>query len=175
MHFVGSTHPRLFTYISVIALSIGVPFWFSIPVTIASAAVAISASFIALGSSILAGVLKGQRYRNWRSFSLVPEDDLSPWDDGGSGDPFNRSSHSQTGESYSSSARAELEALLSDQEEFSEIPVDSWAGKYLVTRLLWRFWHSCTVEGVIKGFFLGLVFVTMHYSGSMMFRGNGLF
>jgi hypothetical protein len=156
----------------VLALSTGVPFWFNVPITLASAAIALSASFIALASGLLMEIfkrIKRRQFRNFLPLHISTPDTGSPYDDDrGSVDlTSHQNSYSQGGESHSSSTRAELEALLSGPEDYVDILGDSWAKNYLVTRLLWTAWYSLTLENVIKGFFLGLVFVTMHYSGSI--------
>jgi hypothetical protein len=155
----------------VLALSTGVPFWLNIPITIASAAIAISASFIALASGLLMEIIKRRQFRNFLPLHMSTPDTEAPYDDDrGSVDLMShQNSYSQGGESHSSSTRAELEALLAEPDDYADILSDSWAKNYLVTRLLWTAWFSLTLEKVIKGFVLGLVFVTMHYSGSISY------
>ena len=148
-----------------LALSTGVQFWFSIPLTVASAAVALSASFVAFGSEILVEILKRRRFHHFLPLNS-PEND-SYMDDESSVDLMSRRSSSHNGESQGSSTRAELEALLLGSDDQADLLGDSWAKKYLATRLIWTFWYSCTTEGFIKGFCLGAVFITMHYTGSM--------
>jgi hypothetical protein len=153
----------------VLALSTGVPFWFNVPITLASAAIAISASFIALGSGLLMEIFKRRQSRNFLPLHISTPDTGSPYDDDrGSVDIIShQNSYSQGAESHSSSTRAELEALLAEPEDYADLLGDSWAKNYLVTRLLWAAWYSLTLENMTKGFFLGLVFITMHYSGSI--------
>jgi hypothetical protein len=167
MHFVGSTKTfRINVLINpVLALGTGVPFWFNVPLTILSAAVALSASFVALGSDLFMELLKRRRFRH--IFSLGSPEHGSSFDDESSVDGLSRSSFSHSGESSQmSSTRAELEALLGDSKDPTDILGDSRAKDYLVTKLLWTFWFSCTWVGVAKGMVLGSVFVTMHYTGS---------
>ncbi len=155
------------THNSVLALSTGVPFWFNIPLTILSAAVALSASFLALGSSLVVEVLQRHRFRHF--IPIRSPDNESSLDEESNVDLVSRRSFNHAGDSQTSSTNAELEALLvSTDYTLNDLVGDSWAKKYLVTRLLWTFWYSCTTEGVMKGFFLGFVFVTMHYSGSIL-------
>jgi NO-binding membrane sensor protein with MHYT domain len=166
MHFVGSTKTfRIKVLINpVLALGTGVPFWFNVPLTILSAAVALSASFVPLGSDLFMELLKRRRFRH---ISLGSPEHGSSFDDESSVDSFSRSSFSHSGESSQmSSTRAELEALLGDSDDPTDVLGDSWAKDYLVTKLLWTFWYSCTWIGVAKGMVLGSVFVTMHYTGS---------
>jgi hypothetical protein len=153
----------------VLALSTGVPFWFNIPLTITSAAFAISAAFIALGSGLLLEILHRRRFRYFLPLRATGSSsgDESTYEEESH---MSRSSYSHISESPgSSSTNAELEALLHGPEDHNVLDSlgDHWAKKYLVTRVLWTFWYSCTIEGVAKGFCLGLVFITMHYSGSM--------
>ena len=150
-----------------LALSTGVRYWYSIPLTVASAAAALSASFVAFGSDILLEILKRRRFRHFLPLNS-PEYD-SYVDDDSSVDIMSRMSSSHTGESQSSSTRAELEALLLGSDDQVDLLGDSWAKRYLATRLIWTFWYSCTTEGIIKGFCLGAVFITMHYTGSKCF------
>ena len=56
---------RFQTYRLVLALSTGVRFCFNIPLTIASAAVALSASFVAFGSDVMLELLKRRRFRHF--------------------------------------------------------------------------------------------------------------
>lgn len=158
-----------YTYDLVLALSTGVPFWFNIPITIASAAIAISAAFIALGSGLLMEILRRRRFRNFLPLNSSTPDMGSPYDDDPGSQDFmsHQNSFSQGGESHSSSTRAELEALLAEPEDYTNALGESWENMYLVTRLLWTAWYSLTLENIVKGFSLGLVFVTMHYSGSI--------
>lgn len=167
--FCGKYLPYFYrAYNLVLSLSTGVPFWFNIPLTVASAAVALSAAFLALGSGLFVEILKCRRFRHFLPLSSS-EDDQSN-DSESSIDYFSRNPRhrifSPSGDSQTSSTYTELEALLNAMDE-TDVLGDSWAKNYLVTRLLWTFWYSCTAELVMKGFFLGLVFVTMHYSGSM--------
>jgi hypothetical protein len=163
----------------VLALSTGVRFWFNIPLTIASAAIAISASFIGLTTGLFWDIFRRRRFGQFVPLHNSTPDTESPYDDDiGSVDFLTRSSFSQAGESHTSSTRAELEALLSGSDDSIDLLGDSWAKDYLVTRLLWTAWYSCTIENVIRGFCLGLVFITMHYSGSMasfIRRSGGLY
>lgn len=151
-----------------LALSTGVRFWFNVPLTIASAAIAVSASFIGLSSGLFWEIFRRRQFRQFLPLHVSSPDTESPYDeDIGSVDLLTRSSFSQAGESHTSSTRAELEALLSGPDDSIDLLGDSWAKDYLVTRLLCTAWYSCTLENVIRGFCLGLVFITMHYSGSM--------
>jgi hypothetical protein len=159
----------------VLALSTGVPFWFNIPITIASAAIAISAAFIALGSGLWMDIIKRRRFRDFLPLHVSTPDVGSPDDDDRGSVDFmsHQNNYSQGGESHSSSTRAELEALLAEPEDYADALGDSWAKKYLVTRLLWTAWYSLTVENIVRAFALGLVFVTMHYSGSISLVESG--
>jgi hypothetical protein len=145
------------------------PFWFDIPLTIVSAAVAISASFLSLGSGLIVEVVKRRRLHRFLPLNVSSPD--SEWafeDDSTTADLVTRSSFSGASESNTSSTHAELEALLSGPDDEPDYLGDSWAKDHLVTRVLWTFWYSCTVEHVARGFGLGLVFITMHYTGSML-------
>lgn len=167
MHFVGSIETFGINVLinPVLALGTGVPFWYNVPLTILSAAVALSASFVALGSDLFMELLKRRRFRH--IFSLSSPEHGSSFDDESSVDGLSRSSFSHSGESSQmSSTRAELEALLGDSEDPTDVLGDLWAKDYLVTKLLWTFWYSCTWIGIAKGMVLGSVFVTMHYTGS---------
>ena len=155
---------RFQTYKLVLALSTGVRFWFNIPLTIASAAVALSASFVAFGSDVMLELLKRRRFRHFLPLNSPDQD--SYMDDESSVDLMSRRSSSHTGESQASSTRAELEALLVGSEDQPDLLGDSWAKNYMATKLIWTFWYSCTMEGFVKGFCLGAVFITMHYTGS---------
>src|SRR5579859_1552705 len=95
--------------------------------------------------------------------------DSSNWDEESNVDLLPRSSHSADS-TTNSATLAELEALLYTGEEYDIDLGDRWAKKYLITRLVWTFWYLCTSAMVFKGFVLGLVFVTMHYSGSRIFN-----
>jgi len=161
------------TYNVVLALSTGLRFWFSVPLTIASAVVALSASFIAFGSDVILQLLKRRRFHHFLPLNSSSEDD-SYIDDESSVDLMSRRSSTHTGESQSSSTRAELEALLLGSEDQPDLLGDSWAKKYIATKLLWTFWYSCTTEGFVKGFCLGAVFITMHYTGSKYSSESGL-
>lgn len=155
------------TYI-VLALSTGVRFWFNVPLTIASAVIAVTASFIGLSSGMFWEIFRQRQFRQFLPLHSSSPDTESPYDeDMNSVDLLTRSSFSQAGESQSSGTRAELEALLAAADDPTDLLGDSWAKDYLVTRLLWTAWFSCTLENLLKGFCLGLVFITMHYSGSM--------
>lgn len=157
----------LTTYI-VLALSTGVRFWFNVPLTIASAVIAVTASFIGLSSGLFWEMFRRRQFRQFLPLHASSPDTESPYDEElTSVDLLTRSSFSQAGESHSSSTHAELEALLAGADDPTDLLGDSWAKDYLVTRLLWTAWFSCTLENLIKGFFLGLVFITMHYSGSI--------
>jgi hypothetical protein len=151
----------------VLALSTGVPFWFDVPITILSAVLSCSASFLAFGFDLFAEIIRRRQYV-FREFRQLPSSDNleNQTEDDSAADPQSRTSLTLD-ESQTSSTRAELEALLGGLNESNDILGDSWAKKYLITRLLWTFWYSCTLDRVTKGFFLGTVFVAMHYSGSI--------
>jgi hypothetical protein len=153
---------------SVLALSIGMPFWFDIPLTVVSAAVALSASFLALGSELIVAILKRRRLNGFMPLNISTPDSERTFDEDSAADLLTRSSFSGFTESNSSSALAEVEALLYSPEDEPHLLSESWAKEYLVTRLLWTFWYSCTPDRVVRGFGLGLVFITMHYTGSML-------
>src|ERR1700726_3711366 len=113
MHFVGSILPYYSKTYLVLALSTGVRFWFNVPLTIASAAIAITASFIGLSSGLFWEIFRRRQFRQFLPLHVSTPDTESPYDeDMGSVDLLTRSSFSQAGESHSSSTRAELEALL---------------------------------------------------------------
>jgi len=153
----------------VLALSTGMPFWFDVPLTIVSAVVAITASFLALGSGLIMDVLRRRQFRRFLPLNVGSPGSEAAYDDESIVDMFARSSFSDTGEFNTSSAEAELEALLSRPQE-QDLLEDSWANNHLVTRVLWTFWYSCTLDRVLRGFGLGLVFITMHYTGSMLIK-----
>lgn len=176
MHFVGSILPRYSKTYLVLALSTGVRFWFNVPLTIASAIIAVTASFIGLSSGLFWEIFRRRQFRQFLPLHVSSPDTESPYDeDMMSVDLLTRSSFSQAGESHNSSSRAELEALLSGPDDpTADLLADSWAKDYLIPRLLLTAWFSCTLENLIKGFFLGLVFITMHYSGSILPKMDGV-